>query len=465
MTTRRRHGRCGIRRACDRIPARAPARARHPARDSRGSGLEARLVPVADGDAFANWLQVVARGFLDGERSDEQVAAIRERSGYRRMTGIYDPTAPMPEAPVATIASWIGELTVPGRRRHPVLRDLGGDRRPDAPPTRHRAGDARGRARQSRRPPECPMAMLTVSESHAVRPLRLRAGRGERVVAHRRQAGVVDRPATATAASTSSRASGCANSSRRCTSVPGSRSPARSTCPPASGTPSPAPGPTPRIPGNKRAIQYADETGEVRGVALYSVRENHEDFTKATVTVSYLLAETDDAYAALWRFFVELDLVGEVRADELSVDEPLLWMISDQRAATVTVSDHQYVRILDVPAALEARTFGAPGSLLLDVSDPLGYAQGRWLLDVDATGRGTVTPWASRRAARRTPSSSHSGSRSSRPSTSAACRSRPSPQPAGCSRRMPRPPRACSAGTSRPASASGTDRRARRALA
>ena len=79
------------------------------------------------------------------------------------------------------------------------------------------------------------------------------------------------------------------------------------------------------------------------------------------MTVSYLLAETDDAYAALWRFFLELDLVGEVRAHELSVDEPLLWMISDQRAATVMVRDHQYVRILDVPAALEARTFGAPG--------------------------------------------------------------------------------------------------------
>ena len=55
----------------------------------------------------------------------------------------------------------------------------------------------------------------------------------------------------------------------------------------------------------------------MRGVALYSVRENEKDFTKSTVTVSYLLAETDDAYAALWRFFVELDLVGEVRAHEL----------------------------------------------------------------------------------------------------------------------------------------------------
>ena len=145
--------------------------------------------------------------------------------------------------------------------------------------------------------------------------------------------------------------------------------------------------------GNTRAIQYTDEAGEVRGLALYSVRENEKDFTKSTVTVSYLLAETDDAYAALWRFFLELDLVGEVRAHELSVDEPLLWMISDQRAASVRVQDHQYVRILDVAAALEARTFGAPGVVALEVSDPLGFAAGRWLLEVDAEGRGAVTPW------------------------------------------------------------------------
>src|SRR5690349_14228775 len=76
-------------------------------------GLDYRRTAV-DGDDFAPWLQSVARGFQDGERNDEQVAASRERSGYRRLTGVYDPEAPVSEAPVATIASWLGELTVPG---------------------------------------------------------------------------------------------------------------------------------------------------------------------------------------------------------------------------------------------------------------------------------------------------------------------------------------------------------------
>ncbi|MDQ2699252.1 MAG: sterol carrier protein domain-containing protein, partial [Actinomycetota bacterium] len=137
--------------------------------------------------------------------------------------------------------------------------------------------------------------------------------------------------------------------------------------------------------------QYTDAAGEVRGVAIYSTKENPDDFANSTAHLHYLLAEDRDAYAALWRFLIELDLIGQFHATELSVDEPLLWMISDQRAARVTVTDHHYVRILDVPAALSARRYGAPGRLLLEVDDPLGHAAGRWLLEVGEDGTGTVS--------------------------------------------------------------------------
>jgi len=355
-----------------------------------GHGLEYRLTPP-DGEDFAGWLQVVARGFLDGERTDEQIAASRERSGYRRGTGVYDPAAPMAGAPVATVASWIGQLTVPGGRSIPSCAISA----VTVAPTHRRRGIARALLEGELRVAAAagaPAAMLTVSESplygrYGFAPAAARAswridvkraswigpipsGRVDFIPRERlrelveamhdnvrsRDAGEIDVPAG------------------HWDSFTGTRPDAKDA-------------------DKVRAIQYADAAGEVRGLALYTVRENHDDFTKATVTVSYLLAETDDAYAALWRFFVELDLVGEVQAHELAVDEPLLWMISDQRAAVVTTTDHQYVRILDLPAALEARTFGAPGAVALEVHDPLGFAAGRWLLEVDAQGRGVVAPW------------------------------------------------------------------------
>ena len=351
-------------------------------------GLDYRLVGVASDD-YAQWLQVVARGFLGPEHTDEQAAAIRERSGYRRTTGVYDPSAPMSDAPVGTIASWLAELTVPAGSTVASAAITA----VTVAPTHRRRGMARAMLEGELRTAAAlgvPIAMLTVSESTLY-------GRY----------GFAPAAAAATWRIDVKRASWIGPT------APGrvdfvTRETARQLLEqlhdrvrvsdageidldPAWWDSFTGTRPDAQHAGGKRAVRYADVDGEVRGVAVYSVRENDDDFTKATVTLSYLAAETDEAYAALWRFFIELDLVGEVRADLLSVAEPLLWMISDQRAVAVTVTDHQYVRILDVPVALEARAYGGPGRLALEVTDPLGFAQGRWLLTVDDAGRGTVS--------------------------------------------------------------------------
>ncbi len=108
----------------------------------------------------------------------------------------------------------------------------------------------------------------------------------------------------------------------------------------------------------------------------------------------YLSTETDEAYAALWRFLLEVDLVTEVRAWHRPVDEPVRWMVRDQRGIKQTVTDHQWVRILDVKAALEGRGYEHDGRLELEVSDELGFAAGRFILDV-VDGTATVTPGGS----------------------------------------------------------------------
>jgi predicted acetyltransferase len=54
------------------------------------------------------------------------------------------------------------------------------------------------------------------------------------------------------------------------------------------------------------------------------------------------------------------------------------------------VGDHLWLRVLDVTAALEARRYNAPGTFVLELQDPLGFADGRWMLHIDETGVGTV---------------------------------------------------------------------------
>jgi predicted acetyltransferase len=352
------------------------------------NGLDYRRVAV-EGDDYPGWLQSAARGFQDSERSEKQIAASRERSAYRRLTGVYDPEAPVADAPVATIASWIGELTVPGGAVIPscAISSV------TVAPTHRRRGVARAMLEgelRAARDAGTPLAMLTVSES----PLYGRYGFAPAAPATtwqietKRAAWIGPRPEGRVDFIPRDRVRELlpALHERVRHRTAGEIDVAGSFWDGFAGT-----NPAAERTAEKRAIQYTDAAGDVRGAAVYAVRENEVDFTKGTVNVHYLLAETDDAYAALWRFLLELDLVAEVNAGELSIDEPLLWMIADQRAAKVTVRDHQYVRIIDVVAALETRRFGAAGRLVLDVADPLGIAEGRYLLEVDADGRGRVT--------------------------------------------------------------------------
>jgi len=69
----------------------------------------------------------------------------------------------------------------------------------------------------------------------------------------------------------------------------------------------------------------------------------------------------------------------------------VLWQLSDQRAVRRDgVREHLWTRILDVPVALSARRYSAPGVFVLDVSDDLGFADGLFLLTVAADGGASV---------------------------------------------------------------------------
>jgi predicted acetyltransferase len=114
----------------------------------------------------------------------------------------------------------------------------------------------------------------------------------------------------------------------------------------------------------------------------------------ARVVVSELRGTDPETEAALWRFVLDLDLVGQVTVRRRPLDEPVRWRLEDPRQLQVTgVEDRLYVRILDVPKALTARRYRRAGRVTIDLMAPsvgeggrADPALGRWVLEADTSG-------------------------------------------------------------------------------
>jgi predicted acetyltransferase len=145
-----------------------------------------------------------------------------------------------------------------------------------------------------------------------------------------------------------------------------------------------------RRAGGQAAFIAVCEGGYVRYRAFegdYSSPDLHR------LVVEDLRANTPEIEAALWDFVFNLDLIGSVTAKRRPVDEPVRWRLADPRQLLVTgVTDFLWLRILDVPAALEARGYRSSGRLVLDLRPPLvdeggaDPAPGKWVLEAGPDG-------------------------------------------------------------------------------
>ena len=131
------------------------------------------------------------------------------------------------------------------------------------------------------------------------------------------------------------------------------------------------------------------------GFALFRAAPDANAFRgeRANILVEELRGVTAEVEAALWRFVLDLDLIGVVTVKRRPVDEPIRWRLADPRQLqTVGIEDRLYVRILDTGAAFEARGYQGEGRLTFDVLPPdasegeSDQAPGRWVLEAGPDG-------------------------------------------------------------------------------
>ncbi|MEN3585394.1 GNAT family N-acetyltransferase [Streptomyces sp. ZYX-F-203] len=136
-------------------------------------------------------------------------------------------------------------------------------------------------------------------------------------------------------------------------------------------------------------VVYRSARGVVEGMAAYTADDRWGDAKQPqnTLSVRWLIGVTPVAEEALWRFLCSVDWVTTVKSGWRAPDDLLPQFLPDPRAAHVTThADWLWLRLLDVPRALEARTYESPGALVLDVVDPAGLAGGRWRLEAAESG-------------------------------------------------------------------------------
>jgi predicted acetyltransferase len=127
---------------------------------------------------------------------------------------------------------------------------------------------------------------------------------------------------------------------------------------------------------------------DVDGYVAYRIGEKwSEAGPDSTLSVEHLLATTDDAYAALWRYCFDVDLVRHVKGWKRPVDEPLLHMLAEPRGLRFQLRDGAWLRVIEVAPALEARRYGTKGRLVLGLRDGFcPWNEGRWELEGSPQG-------------------------------------------------------------------------------
>jgi predicted acetyltransferase len=131
--------------------------------------------------------------------------------------------------------------------------------------------------------------------------------------------------------------------------------------------------------------------GHADGYAAFRTEERWNDGHPAhTLHLIELAALTPEAHAALWQTLLGIDLVGEIRSRAVPIDDPLPFLLENQRALRTTdLNDGVWVNVRDVAACFGARTYRTTDRIVVEVDGR------RWAVDGGPDGA-SCTPVRSR---------------------------------------------------------------------
>jgi predicted acetyltransferase len=138
------------------------------------------------------------------------------------------------------------------------------------------------------------------------------------------------------------------------------------------------------------ALQCAvlDIDGGPSAYALYRVNQTIEHGSGIGHTLAVeAMGVSPQATHAIWRFLFGIDWMARVKAYLLPVDHPLLLAVAEPRRLNFHLREGIWVRLIDVDAALSARSYASDDAIVVEVADEFcSWNDGRWRI-----ARGGVT--------------------------------------------------------------------------
>ena len=139
-------------------------------------------------------------------------------------------------------------------------------------------------------------------------------------------------------------------------------------------------------------ILFARRDGNDVGFAMFRRSHKWEKARPAGDLEVWAVIGEAAAQLALIRRLVDFDLMGTVKVRTVGVDAPLLhWAGGPRATSDVETYDSLWLRLVDLPEALQGRTWRAPCDVVVEVEDTTApWNQGTWRIGVSGEGEAAV---------------------------------------------------------------------------
>ncbi|HEU5362475.1 MAG TPA: GNAT family N-acetyltransferase [Gaiellaceae bacterium] len=129
--------------------------------------------------------------------------------------------------------------------------------------------------------------------------------------------------------------------------------------------------PSPWDPRTPKNLALLDLDGRPAGYAIYTVKQEWAagGYSSGSLNVIEAMAPTPEGTRELWRWLLDFDWTSQVKYDLLPVDHPLFLLLAEPRRMDFQVGDGTWVRLLDLPAAMAARSFAGDNEVVVALTD------------------------------------------------------------------------------------------------